>query len=280
MSEIKKKMDTHSMVLQLTRAMEQALQMLQKNSIHMDLSNEEIARMEKQYQSILNSLELLRAQADDNRNRVYRIFNEKKSQCDQLSQKLPSLYTQLEVLVQRNNEQKSIYEGRKAAYEAYNATYASKREAYEHAQIALDEARRKAEEQNKKLKKWCWVPGYGIYLAFDKLLNDKEIDAEAAKREFYAAEERLHTLSDSIRIAEHDFQASKSDKETVQGTYDEMKKAITKVQGQLHQMKVEMVHWELILSEVNALYNKIKNASLSPDEIIAMQAELIKLQKI
>ena len=37
-------------------------------------------------------------------------------------------------------------------------------------------------------------------------------------------------------------------------------------------MKEEMVHWELILSEVNALYNKIKNASLGPDEIIAMQS--------
>ena len=55
---------------------------------------------------------------------------------------------------------------------------------------------------------------------------------------------------------------------------------IKKVQGQLHQMKEEMVHWELILSEVNALYNKIKNASLGPDEIIAMQAELIQLQQL
>lgn len=45
-------------------------------------------------------------------------------------------------------------------------------------------------------------------------------------------------------------------------------------------MKEEMVHWELILSEVNALYNKIKNASLGLDEIIAMQAELIQLQQL
>ena len=45
-------------------------------------------------------------------------------------------------------------------------------------------------------------------------------------------------------------------------------------------MKEEMVHWELILSKVNALYNKIKNASLGPDEIIAMQAELIQLQQL
>lgn len=280
MSEIKEKKDIDSMTLQLTRAMEQALQMLQKNSIHMNLSNEEIARMEKQYQSILESLEMLRAQADDNRNRVHCIFNEKKLQCDQLSQKLPSLYTELEVLLQRNNELESIYESRKAAYEAYNTTYASKREAYENAKRALDEARRKAEEQNKELKKYCWAPGYGLYLAFKKLLNDRENDAEAAKGEFYVAEERLHTLKNDIRIAEHDFYASKSDRETVQGMYDEMKKTIAKTQGQLHQMKVEMVHCELILSEANALYNKIKNASLSPDEIIAMQADLIELLKL
>ena len=55
---------------------------------------------------------------------------------------------------------------------------------------------------------------------------------------------------------------------------------VTEDPGKVDQMKEEMVHWELILSEVNALYNKIKNASLGPDEIIAMQAELIQLQQL
>lgn len=70
------KMDSAN--LQLTKIMEQILQMLQKNSIHMDLSDEDIARLERQEQSILDSLEQIRIQADENRNRIRRIFDEKK----------------------------------------------------------------------------------------------------------------------------------------------------------------------------------------------------------
>ena len=70
------KMDSAN--LQLTKIMEQILQMLQKNSIHMDLSDEDIARLKRQEQSILDSLEQIRIQADENRNRVHRIFDEKK----------------------------------------------------------------------------------------------------------------------------------------------------------------------------------------------------------
>ena len=77
-SAVKNMERTDSANLQLTKIMEQILQMLQKNSIHMDLSDEDIARLERQEQSILDSLEQIRIQADENRNRVHRIFDEKK----------------------------------------------------------------------------------------------------------------------------------------------------------------------------------------------------------
>ena len=65
-----------------------------------------------------------------------------------------------------------------------------------------------------------------------------------------------------MESAKYDYQCSQTEKNNVQKSYDDKVDEIKKVQGQLHQMKEEMVHWELILSEVNALYNKIKNASL------------------
>ena len=173
---------TDSANLQLTKIMEQILQMLQKNSIHMDLSDEDIARLERQEQSILDSLEQIRIQADENRNRVHRIFDEKKVLCDQLNANLSALYVHMEILKQINHEQESIYEGRKNLYDAYNASYISKQEAYSKAQEKLESARRKAEKQNELLKRWFWVPGYGAYLAFDKLLNDQEADTDAAYR--------------------------------------------------------------------------------------------------
>lgn len=273
-------MKTNVANLQLTKIMEQILQMLQKNSIHMDLSDEDIARLERQEQRILDSLEQLRIQADENRKRVHRIFDEKKVLCDQLTANLPGLYVHMEILKQKNNEQESIYEGRKSLYDTYYASYISKQEAYSKAQENLESARRKAKKQKKLLKKWFWVPGYGAYLAFDKLLNDQEADADAASREYYAARERLEAINRDLESVKHDVQCSQAEKNSVQKAYDEKLEEIKKIQGQLHQMKEEMVHWELILSEVNALYNKIKNASLGPDEIIAMQAELIQLQKL
>ena len=132
---------TDSANLQLTKIMEQILQMLQKNSIHMDLSDEDIARLERQEQSILDSLEQIRIQADENRNRVHRIFDEKKVLCDQLNANLSALYVHMEILKQINHEQESIYEGRKNLYDAYNASYISKQEAYSKAQEKLESAR-------------------------------------------------------------------------------------------------------------------------------------------
>ena len=69
---------------------------------------------------------------------------------------------------------------RKNLYDAYNASYISKQEAYSKAQEKLESARRKAEKQNELLKRWFWVPGYGAYLAFDKLLNDQEADTRCS----------------------------------------------------------------------------------------------------
>lgn len=273
-------MKTNVANLQLTKIMEQILQMLQKNSIHMDLSDEDIARLERQEQSILDSLEQLRIQADENRNRVHQTFNDKKAQCDQLSVNLPVLYLHLENLKQKNSEQEDIYVGRKNLYDTYSVSCTSKQEAYRKAQEELESARRKAEKQNRLLKKWCWVPGYGAYLAFDKLLNDQEVDAEAACREYMAAKDRLEAINRDLKSAKLAFQDSQTEKNSAQKAYNEKQEEIKKVQGQLQQMKEEMVRWELILSEVNALYNKIKNASLGPDEIIAMQSELMQIQKL
>lgn len=264
----------------LTNIMEQILQLLQKNSIHMDLSDEDIAKLEKQEQNILDSLEKLRIQADENRSRVHRTFEEKTAQVDKLNAALPALYLHLENLRQKNKEKEGVYVSRKSLHDTYQASYISKKEAYNEAWENLEEARRKAEKQNKLLQTWFWVPGYGTYLAFDKLLNDQEVEANAAYREYCAAGDRLEAINRDLKSAEHDFQCSQIEKNAAQKEYDEKHAEIEKVQGQLQHMKEEMVHWELILSEVNALYNKIKNASLGPDEIIAMQGELMQIQRL
>ena len=86
----------------------------------------------------------------------------------------------------------------------------SKQEAYSIAQEELESARRKAEKQNKLLKRWFWVPGYGAYLAFDKLLNDQEADTAAAYREYCASKERLAAISRDLESAKYDYQCSQT----------------------------------------------------------------------
>jgi len=61
--------------------------------------------------------------------------------------------------------------------------------------------KREAEEKFEEAKKWCWVPGYGLFLAVRELVENNEEKARDARREMERYDEEMSRAESNIRSA-------------------------------------------------------------------------------
>lgn len=74
---------------------------------------------------------------------------------------------------------------------------ASRSRRYENAKAE----KREAEEKFEEAKKWCWVPGYGLFLAVRELVENNEEKARDARREMERYDEEMRRAESNIRSA-------------------------------------------------------------------------------
>lgn len=262
----------------LLQIMEKLLQSIQVNAIHVDLSDSEIELYEEMQIKLICEIKRVEDLANNNIHSSERAYETHKAACDRASEDLSNMYLQFDKIKQQYQESDAIRAQREAALNDYKQKHDRNIEILHNAEREYEEARRKAAEQNVLLEKWWWVPGYGVYLAIDKLLNDKEVDYEAARRNYDTSNENRERMRYNAMQAEEALRISKIELNNLNTQLDAKKTKILHLQSNLAISKNEIVKWGLILSEARVLHNKAKNASLSPEDIIAMQDDLLHLQ--
>ena len=97
---------------------------------------------------------------------------------------------------------------RKQALEAKKSALKKERERWcrnkQDASRRYEEAKaekRKAEEKCKELKNWCWVPGYGTFLAVRECVENNEVKARDARREMEHYDGEMSRAESNIRSA-------------------------------------------------------------------------------
>ena len=102
--------------------------------------------------------------------------------------------------VELKNRRQGLEAKKSALNEERERCCRSKRDASRRYENAKGE-KREAEEKFEEAKKWCWVPGYGLFLAVRELVENNEEKARDARREMERYDEEMRRAESNIRSA-------------------------------------------------------------------------------
>ena len=102
--------------------------------------------------------------------------------------------------VELKNRRQGLEAKKSALNEERERCCRSKRDASRRYENAKAE-KREAEEKFEEAKKWCWVPGYGLFLAVRELVENNEEKARDARREMERYDEEMRRAESNIRSA-------------------------------------------------------------------------------
>lgn len=102
--------------------------------------------------------------------------------------------------VELKNRRQALEAKKSALNEERERCCRNKRDASRRYENAKAE-KREAEEKFEEAKKWCWVPGYGLFLAVRELVENNEEKARDARREMERYDGEMSRAESNIRSA-------------------------------------------------------------------------------
>ncbi|HBA68212.1 MAG TPA: hypothetical protein DCZ40_02515 [Lachnospiraceae bacterium] len=252
-----------------------ASSLMEMNAMNVSPTEEESGRLQSAFEEISGHICRLR---DDARKKVSE-YRAKQEASAAASKKAMEEYTEMQkklILLEKENGDAKVELAQKSAERETR-----ERECKE-AERRLAEVRRRKEEEVEKsrkkqndLKNWFWVPGYGLYLAIDTLVNElnNEIGSLNARleRERRFMEELECQYKKIQREVEEREQEGKQIKEKMAAHIKQME-----CQNDLvHACKQQLLYWEDFYMQMSRLEEKLKSEAGSPD----MLYELVSLME-
>lgn len=242
------------------------------NAINVSPTEEESGRLQSAFEEISGHICQLR---DDARKKVIE-YQKKKEESAALSQKAMEEYTKMQkklLLLEKENGDAKVELAQKVAEMKMSE------EQCKEAEARLAEVRwrkenevRKSRKKQNNLKKWFWVPGYGLYLAIDTLVN--ELDNEIGSLNARLEQEHRHKDELEYRHNEISRAVEERDREK-ERIWNEMTAHIKQMECQnalIHDCKKQLLYWEDFYMQISKLETKLKTGAGSPDMLYELVA--------
>ncbi len=138
-----------------------------------------------------------------------------------------------------------------------------------------DQEVKKAQKKKKDLKKWFWVPGYGLYLAIDALVNELNNDIESLTRRRDEERRRLDVLAGQYGKVSREVEERSRQIEMVKDRIQDQTRQIEQQNAAIDMYKKQLVYWEDFYMQISRLESKFKTGANSPD----MLYEVVELME-
>lgn len=132
----------------------------------------------------------------------------------------------------------------------------------------LNNAIRKHKEREDKLKKWFWVPGYGLYLSIDYLSNDIQSKINTANRERDVLEGLYQANRQKVAEVSQAYASANEEYQTKQKQLVQINKDIDAVTQNLLETKQQLVYWEDLCKQLQDLRTKFEIGKSAPDVLV------------
>lgn len=134
---------------------------------------------------------------------------------------------------------------------------------------------RKAKKKQDDLKKWFWVPGYGLYLAIDTLVNELDNEIGSLGRRLDEERRRLNDLSEQYGRISREVDERNQKIEMLKDRLAEQTRLMEQQNATIDMYKRQLLCWEDFHMQISRLESKCKAGENSPD----MMYEVIELME-
>lgn len=252
-----------------------ASSLMEMNAMNVSPTEEESVRLQSVFEEITGHIRRLKTDAEDK----VREYSVKKEESAAISQGITEEYTKMQerlLLLEKENADARIKWVQKGAEkEEFERKCRESEAELEDIVRRRDAEVEKTRKKRKELQKWFWVPGYGIYLAIDTLVNEfnNKISSLNARLE----RERSHRddLEREYHAASCEMEKRKLEMESIRGRIEKQLAQAEHLNAKIRDYKAQLLCWEDFYMQMSRLEAKLKAGTNSPD----MLYEVVELME-
>ena len=244
-----------------------ASSLMQVNTISIVPTEEESAQLQASYDEIADHIRQLKIEAQEK----IETYNARKESSAVSSEASMKEYAQMQeslILLEKENAEARIALAQKNA-EKEEYEMACRKSERELADISRrrDEEISKSKKKKKDLNKWFWVPGYGLYLAIDTLVNELNNEIGSLTRRLEEERRRRDTLDEQYRKISREVEERNQRAEMIRDRMTDINGQMEQQTAVLASCKEQLLYWEDFHMQIARLESKLRSGERSPETL-------------
>ncbi|MCI9073241.1 MAG: hypothetical protein HFH80_10675 [Lachnospiraceae bacterium] len=252
-----------------------ASSLMEMNAMNVSPTQEERAQLQAAFDELRDQLHQLKTESQGK----IQEYNARKEESAIASEAAIQEYTRMqESLIQLekvNGEAKVALAQKSAEKDEIQRACRKSEEDLADIRRRRDEEMRKSRKKKEDLKKWFWVPGYGIYLAIDTLVNELDNEIGSLSRRLEEERRRLSDLSEQYERICREVEERNQKIEMTRARMTDQNRQMEQQNATISMYKKQLLYWEDFHMQISRLESRFRAGESSPD----MMYEVIELME-
>lgn len=244
--------------------------LLEKNAMNHAPTPEEMKRIEDGAEEIRKNLEKMEKDAKEQ----VRLYKEKMENADacnrQLMDQISSNYAQFDRLKEQQTAEEIELARISREEEKERGDLEEKQRELNDFKRQQEEARQKREKKRKDAVKWCWVPGYNIYLACDYAVEMSNGKVETLEHQCNDCKKAIEQFGQKVEEYKKSIAKIMERRNELSARCDELNRKSREYQKMIAENKNQLVYWEDLRMKVESLRSRLEMGAASPDDLMEL----------
>lgn len=244
--------------------------LLERNAMNYAPTSEELAQMQNNAEEIRQNLEQMEKDAA----LQAKLYEEKVNSADvcskQITDRLTASYAEFDRLKEQQTAEEIELERITREAEQERANLAEKQRELDEYRRQQEEARQAREKKRQEAIKWCWVPGYNIYLACDYAVEISNGKVETLEHQCDNCKKAIDEFGNRTRETEKRIEEISRRRNELSAQCEELNRKSRELQGMLGEHKKQLVYWEDMRIKVSDLKSCLSAGSMAPDDLMEL----------
>ncbi len=244
--------------------------LLEKNAMNYAPTPEELAQIQNGAEEIRQNLEQMEKDAAIQA----KLYEEKVNSADicikQTTDRLTAVYAEFDRLKEQQTAEEIELERITRESENERENLAEKQKDLAEYRRRQAEALRAREKKRQEAIKWCWVPGYNIYLACDYAVEISNGKVETLEHQCANCKKAVEEFENRAREAEKRIEEISGRRDELSTQCGELKRKSVEYQEMLLEYKSQLVYWEDMRVKISDLKSRLSAGFMAPDDLMEL----------
>ncbi len=252
-----------------------ASSLMEMNAMNVSPTEEESAQLQAAFGEIGSQLHQLSVEAQEK----IQEYNARKEESAIAAEASIKEYTQMQenlLRLERENADAKVALAQKSAEkDELERTCRKSETELQDLRQRRDREIQRVKKKKKDLKKWFWVPGYGIYLAIDTLVSELDNEIGSLTRRVEEERRRLNDFSGQYERICREVEERNQKIEAIKTRLKDNTHMMEQQNAMIDTYKKQLLYWEDFHMQISKLESKFKAGENSPE----MMYEVVELME-